>query len=193
MQRALLQQAMQECVATKKPNVLQPSHREPDASSIQAQVAQLQGTPAQPHNKTPYPFLHLPLPLKDSVVGVLQVWLQPYVTPQNCAEFAQFLSSLAAYVEQHLQSRRLGSLVLETQRLQHLLKFTTDLAGSLDVLEVSRLAANYGRDLVSCERCSVLWRDGARWRVVSISEIQPRFGDHLDRLTEPHHQYLFGL
>ena len=171
VQRALLQHAMQECVATKKPIVLQPSHRQPDESSIQAQVALLQGTqpPAGPQNRTPYPFLHLPLPLKDSVVGVLQVWLQPYVTPQNYAEFAQFLSSLAGYVEQHLQSRRLGSLVVETQRLQHLLKFTTDLAGSLDVLEVSRLAANYGRDLVGCERCAVLWRDGARWRVVSIS------------------------
>src|SRR4051812_12853870 len=162
VQRALLLHAMQECVASRKPIVLQPSHQQADQSSVEAQVAQIQGAqpPAAPANKTPYPFLHVPLPLKESVVGVLQVWMQPYVTPQNYAEFAQFLMSLAGYVEAHLQSRWLGSLVVETQRLQHLLKFATDLAGSLDPVEVSRLAANYGRDLVGCERCAVLWRDG---------------------------------
>ena len=49
---------------------------------------------------------------------------------------------------QHLHSRRFGTLVLENQRLQQVLKFSNDLAGSLDPLEVSRLAANYGRDLI---------------------------------------------
>lgn len=169
VQRALLLRAMQECAASRKPIVLAPQHQQPDPNSTQAQLAQLQGTASAPQNKTPYPFLHVALPLKDAVVGVLQLWLQPYVTPQNYAEFAQFLGSLVGYVETHLQSRRLGTLVLETQRLQHLLKFTTDLAGSLEILEVSRLAANYGRDLIGCERCSVLWLDGAKWRVLSIS------------------------
>lgn len=170
VQRALLLRAMQECATSRKPIVLAPQHQQPDPNSPQAQLAQLQGTAsATPQNKTPYPFLHVALPLKDSVVGVLQVWLQPYVTPQNYAEFAQFLGSLVGYVETHLQSRRLGTLVLETQRLQHLLKFTTDLAGSLDTLEVSRLSVNYGRDLIGCERCSVLWLEGGKWRVVSIS------------------------
>ena len=170
VQRALLLRAMQQCAATRQPIVLAPQHQQPDPNSPQAQLAQLQGTAsATPQNKTPYPFLHVALPLKETVVGVLQVWLQPYVTPQNYAEFAQFLGSLVGYVETHLQSRRLGTLVLETQRLQHLLKFTTDLAGSLDPLEVSRLAASYGRDLIGCERCSVLWLEGGKWRVLSIS------------------------
>ena len=80
-----------------------------------------------------------------------------------------FLTSLATHVEQHLQSRRLGNLVVETQRLQHVLKFTSDLAGSLDPLEVARLSSNYGRDLIGCERCSVLLLEGDRWRVMSIS------------------------
>ena len=71
-------------------------------------------------------------------------------------EFITFLNTLTPYVEQHLQSRRLSNLVLETQRLQHLLRFTTDLAGSLETLEVARLTANYGRDLAGCERTSVL-------------------------------------
>jgi biotin carboxyl carrier protein len=50
-----------------------------------------------------------------------------------------------------------------------LLKFTGDLAGSLDPLEVARLAANYGRDVIGCDRCSVLARQGDRWRVLAIS------------------------
>jgi len=170
VQRALLLRALQECANTRQPSVLAPQHQQPDPNSQQVQLAQLQGTaPATPQNKTPYSFLHVALPLKENIVGVLQVWLQPYVTPQNYAEFAQFLGSLTGYVETHLQSRRLGTLVVETQRLQHLLKFATDLAGSLDTLEVARLAANYGRDLIGCERCSVLWLDGGKWRVLSIS------------------------
>ena len=170
-QRTLILRALQECVVQKGAVALQPRHQETTTqSTTEIEVAELEGRPqTQAQNKTPYAFLHVPLLLKEQVVGVLQVWLQPYVTPDNYAEFAQFLSSLATYVEQHLQSRRLGSLVLETQRLQHLLKFTTDLAGSLEPLDVSRLAVNYGRDLIGCERCSVLWLDGGKWRVLSIS------------------------
>jgi hypothetical protein len=92
--------------------------------------------------RTPYPFIHVPLFLKEQVLGVLQVWLQPYVVPANYAEFATFLTSLATHVEQHLQSRRLGTLVVETQRLQHVLKFHQRSGGSLDPLEVARLASN---------------------------------------------------
>jgi len=120
-------------------------------------------------NKTPYAFLHVPLHLNGQAIGVLQVWLQPYVPARNFAEFVTFLTTLTPYVEQHLQSRRLSNLVLETQRLQHLLRFTTDLAGSLDSLEVSRLTANYGRDLAGCERTSVLLREGGLWKVLAIS------------------------
>jgi hypothetical protein len=97
------------------------------------------------------------------------VWLQPYVVAQNYAEFVTFLNTLTPYVEQHLQSRRLSNLVLETQRLQHLLRLATDLAGTLDPLEVARLTANYGRDLAGCERTSVLLREGETWKVLAIS------------------------
>jgi biotin carboxyl carrier protein len=165
VQRALILRALAECVNQRQPIVLQAQ-----AATPEAQVAQLSAEPTSAQlNKTPFPFLHIPLPLKEQVIGVLQVWLQPYVTPENYREFAQFLTQLATYTEAHFQSRRLGSLVVETQRLQHLLKFASDLAGSLDPLEVSRLAANYGRDLIGCERCSVLWREGDTWRVLAIS------------------------
>jgi biotin carboxyl carrier protein len=161
VQRALILRALTESVNQRQPVVLQPM--------AQQQPGSLE-TPGQaPQNRTPFPFLHIPLPLKEQILGVLQVWMQPYVTPDNYREFAQFLTQLTSYVETHFQSRRLGTIVLENQRLQHLLKFTSDLAGSLDPLEVSRLAANYGRDLIGCERCSVLWLDGHTWRVLSIS------------------------
>jgi len=169
-QRAQLLKALTEVVQTKRPTIFGAAHAQPEPSSLQAQLEQLQAAPQQAGgNKTPYPFLQVPLLLKDQVLGVLQVWLQPYVTPQNYNEFGIFLTSLATYVETHLQSRRLGNLVLETQRLQHLLKFTSDMAGSLDPLEVARLAANYGRDLIAAERCAVLTLHGDRWRVLAIS------------------------
>ncbi|MEA3187187.1 MAG: hypothetical protein QOD99_1017 [Chthoniobacter sp.] len=158
-QRTVLLQALTGVVKNNQPLLLLPTHAEPENAAMTG------GT----ENKTAYPFLHVPFCLKDQPVGVLQVWLQPYVGAQNYPEFLTFLSSLTGYVEQHMQSRRLGNLVLETQRLQNLLRFTTDLAGSLDVLEVSRLVANYGRDLVGCERASVLVRNGDRWRVLAIS------------------------
>lgn len=160
-QRALILRALTESVNQRKPLVLQPM--------VQPQPGSLERPEQAPQNRTPFPFLHIPLPLKENILGVLQVWMQPYVSPENYREFAQFLTQLTSYVETHFQSRRLGTIVLENQRLQHLLKFTSDLAGSLDPLEVSRLAANYGRDLIGCERCSVLWLDGRRWRVLAIS------------------------
>ena len=158
-QRQNLLKVLTEVVQTKQPMVFAPDPQV--QSAMQA---------ARPDaNRTPYPFIHVPLFLKEQVLGVLQVWMQPYVVPENYAEFATFLTSLATHVEQHLQSRRLGNLVVETQRLQHVLKFTSDLAGSLDPLEVARLSSNYGRDLIGCERCSVLLLEGDRWRVMSIS------------------------
>ena len=159
VQRMNLLKVLTEVVKTRQPMVFAPDP--------QVQAA-LQTAPPEA-NRTPYPFIHVPLFLKEQVLGVLQVWMQPYVVPANYAEFATFLTSLATHVEQHLQSRRLGSLVVETQRLQHVLKFTSDLAGSLDPLEVARLSSNYGRDLIGCERCSVLLLEGDRWRVMSIS------------------------
>jgi hypothetical protein len=161
VQRALILRALTESVNQRQPLVLQPM--------VQQQPGSLEAPDQAPQNRTPFPFLHIPLPLKDQILGVLQVWMQPYVTQDNYREFAQFLTQLTSYVETHFQSRRLGTLVVETQRLQHLLKFTSDLAGSLDPLEVARLASNYGRDLIGCERCSVLWLDGKRWKVLSIS------------------------
>jgi biotin carboxyl carrier protein len=161
VQRALILRALTESVNQRQPVLLQPM--------VQQQPGSLETPEQAPQNRTPFPFLHIPLPLKEQILGVLQVWMQPYVTPDNYREFAQFLTQLTSYVETHFQSRRLGTIVVENQRLQHLLKFTSDLAGSLDALEVSRLAANYGRDLIGCERCSVLWLDGNTWRVLSIS------------------------
>jgi biotin carboxyl carrier protein len=160
-QRTAILKILTDVVRNQNAIILSPTHA--DA----ADVAPPEGNASV--NRTPYPFLHVPLHHSGQAIGVLQVWLQPYVQSRNFAEFVTFLTTLTPYVEQHLQSRRLGNLVLETQRLQHLLRFTTDLAGSLDSLEVSRLTANYGRDLAGCERTSVLIRDGGIWRVLAIS------------------------
>lgn len=171
-QRAAILKMLTDTVVEKSPHVLPPTHQQaqPVPGSLEAQLAQIQPAPTtQSPNRTPYPFLHVPLYLKEQVLGVLQVWMQPYVVPAHYQEFATFLSSLASHVEQHLQGRRLGNLVVEVNRLQHVLKFSNDLAGTLDPLEAARLGANYGRDLIGCERCSVLsWR-GGRWQVLAIS------------------------
>src|SRR6266478_4805757 len=170
-QHAFLLRQMAESVQGKKATVAAPEPAAPDPGSLQAQMEQMQGehAVAPAGNKTPYPFFHLPLLLKEQVLGVLQVWLQPYVTPGNYGEFVTFIATLAAHVEQHFHSRRLGNLVLENQRLQQVLKFTGDVAGSLDPMEVARLSANYGRDLVGCERCSILTLRGDSWNVMAIS------------------------
>ena len=168
----ILLRALSETVREKKPVVSPPEPPAPDPGSLEGQMMQRRGRARSPSpgcQQDAYPFFHIPLILKDQVLGVLQVWLQPYVKQSAYPEFMAFLISLAAHVEQHLHSRRLGTLVVENQRLQHVLKFTGALAGSLDPLEVSRLAVNYGRDLVGCERCSLLTFQGDRWNVLAIS------------------------
>jgi hypothetical protein len=161
-QRTAILNILTDVIRSKNAVILNPTH---------AEAADLAPSPSQGGsvNKTPYPFLHVPLHLNGQAIGILQIWLQPYVQAKNFAEFITFLTTLTPYVEQHLQSRRLSNLVLETQRLQHLLRFTSDLAGTLDSLEVARLTANYGRDLAGCERTSVLLREGETWKVLAIS------------------------
>src|SRR3954470_17648180 len=124
-QRQFLLRQLTETVQQKKAVVAAPEPPAPDPGSLQAQMDALHGSAPQPTagNRTPFPFFHLPLTLKEQVLGVLQVWLQPYVTSQNYGEFVTFLSTLAASVEQHFHSRRLGNVVVENQRLQQILKF----------------------------------------------------------------------
>ena len=170
-QRGVILRSLGEVVQTKKPLVLSADNQTgPQPGSLQAQLSQMAPQASTPSpNRTPFPFVHVPLFLKEQVLGVLQVWLQPYVTRENYVEFATFLTQLAAHVEQFFQSRRLGNLVVENQRLQQLLKFISDLTGSLDPQEVARLAANYGRDLLGCERCAVAQIRGTSWETLSIS------------------------
>lgn len=170
-QRTQILRLLSEVVQTQRPSVFAPASVQP--GSLQAQLQQFQSAPdadtATSGNRTPYPFLQVPIAFEKQVLGVLQVWLQPYVAAQNYGDFATFLSSLAGHVEQHFHSRRLGSLVLETQRLQNLLKFASDTAGSLDPAEVTKLTVNYGRDLIGCERCAIFLLRGGQWEVASIS------------------------
>ncbi len=170
-QRGVLLRSLGEVVQSKKPLVLSADNQTgPQPGSLQAQLSQMAPQPSAPSpNRTPFPFVHVPLFLKEQVLGVLQIWLQPYVTRENYAEFATFLTQLASHVEQFFQSRRLGNLVVENQRLQHLLKFISDLTGSLDPQEVARLAANYARDLLGCERCAVAQIRGISWETLAIS------------------------
>lgn len=168
-QRALMLRAMGETVKTRSPCIVAADGGgAAQAGSLQAQLGQMSGV-ERTANKTAFPIINVPLFLKEQVLGVLQVWLQPYVTRENYAEFATFLTQLAVHVEQHFQSRRMGSMVVENQRLQHLLKFVGDLAGSLEPLEVARLTANYGRDLLACDRCAVLRIRGGAWEALAIS------------------------
>ena len=99
VQRTNLLKVLAEVVKSRQPMVFAPDP--------QVQGALQSAAPAA--NRTPYPFIHVPLFLKDQVLGVLQVWMQPYVVAANYGEFATFPTSLATHVEQHLQSRRLGS------------------------------------------------------------------------------------
>ena len=158
-QRAALLKILSDVVVGKQARILAPQQSPSPDNPF----------PTPTPNKTAHAFLHVPIFLQHQVLGVIQIWLKPYVTPKNYAEFITFLASLSSYVEQHLQAKRTGNLVLENQRLQHLLRFSSDLAGCLDGTEVARLAANYGRDLVGCERAAVLLLEGEHWKVLAIS------------------------
>lgn len=167
-QRALMLRSLSDVVQNKKPAIIAAEASGAAPGSVQAQLAQMQpGTGTL--NKTPYPFIQVPLFLKEQVLGVLQVWLQPYVTRDNYAEFVTFLTQLASHVEQHFQSRRMGNMVVENQRLQHLLKFVSDVTGTLEPLEVARLTVSYGRDLLACDRCSMMRFRGGHWEALAIS------------------------
>ena len=168
-QRTLLLRALAEVVQTKKPYIIAAEAAAGAPGSVQAQLAQMSQPAGGAANKAPYPFVQVPLFLKEQVLGVLQVWLQPYVTKENYAEFATFLAQIATHAEQHFQTRRMGNMVVENQRLQHLLKFVSDITGTLEPLEVAKLTVNYGRDLIACDRCALLRLRGGHWETMAIS------------------------
>ena len=104
-QHAHLTRQLGECVQTRKAIVSPPQPVAPEPGSLEAQLAQMQGKgPDLAGNRTPFPFFHIPLLLKEQIVGVLQMWLQPYVIPANYQEFVTFLTSLCSHVEQHLHA-----------------------------------------------------------------------------------------
>jgi hypothetical protein len=161
-QRTSLLNSLTEVIRSNKPLILNPANPAPAGDSAPPPTA-------APVNKTPYAFLHIPLHLNSQAIGILQVWLQPGVQARSFPEFVTFLGSLAPCLEQHLQSRRPGNLLLETQRLRQLLRFTTDLAGALDPLDIARITANHARDLAGCERASLLVRERESWKLLAIS------------------------
>src|SRR5258708_28107540 len=66
-QRAVILKMLTDTVTAKKPHVLPPAHQQPQPApgSLEAQLAAAQPPPPQSPNRTPYPFLHVPLYLKE--------------------------------------------------------------------------------------------------------------------------------
>ncbi len=59
--------------------------------------------------------------------------------------------------------------MIEPRQLQKLLQFTVDIIGVLDPLVVARTTATYARDLIGCDRCSILARRNDHWVTIAIS------------------------
>jgi len=126
-------------------------------------------------NQTSYPLFYVPLMVDQQAVGVLHIWQKPHRDPKANQDFITFLTSVSAYAESYLKSRRITELARELQQQQKLIAFSSALAGQFDETQIGVLATNHVREILGCDRCVLVSKRGENWNVASVSGVaQPQ-------------------
>ncbi len=173
-QRSSVLRALKDVVEHKRSLVVSPVG--PDLfphSSTSAPGSPVEESPIT--NFTPYPLFYVPLMVDQQAVGVLHIWQRPHRDPKTSQDFITFLTSVSAYAESYLKSRKIADLAREMQQQQKLLALSNALAGQLDENQIGVLATNHGREILGCDRCVLVSKRGEKWSVTSVTGVaQPQ-------------------
>jgi hypothetical protein len=124
--------------------------------------------PASPGagNPTNHELLIAPISFDNSVVGLIEIWLDPGA---HAAWALQLLIRLAELASLYVHKLRLREMIKQQELFGELASFARQAHGSLDPTEVAYLVANEGRRLTGCDRLSVGLREDKRVRVEAVS------------------------
>src|SRR5204862_2820476 len=114
---------------------------------------------------------------RGGVLGVLMLLLDPKWAPKDANTQINFVDHLGQYVSTHLLLRRKSQAAKTGRVMSRLLEFTSGMVGELRTEDLGVFVANSVRDVVGCNRGSVL-EFKAGWATVSVSG-----NDEIDRAS----------
>jgi hypothetical protein len=122
-----------------------------------------------PGNPTDFLLLVCPLTIEDRVLGVLELFQRPDVSPAACQGFLRFLSAIAELAVDFLRNSELRELQDRATLWIEFERFTESVHQGLDVDQIAGSIANDGRQLIGCDRVCVALRRGSKYRTIAVS------------------------
>ena len=129
-----------------------------------------------PTNPTDLLLLVCPIAIDEQVLGLLEVFQRPDVSPATCQGFLKFLGALSEVAADFIRNSRLRDLQEKASLWSQFERFTERVHDGLDVERIAYVIANDGRQLIHCDRIMVAQWNGTRPRVIAVTGL-----DSIDR------------
>ncbi len=129
-----------------------------------------------PENPTDFLLLFCPVTVDNRVLGVLEIFQRPNVSPGAVQGFLRFLAALAELAADFLRNSQLRELQDRATLWSQFEQFTERVHGGLDVDQIAASIANDGRHLIGCDKVTVAVQKGSRYPVRAVSGL-----DSIDR------------
>lgn len=129
-----------------------------------------------PENPTDFLLLFCPVIVDDRVLGVLEIFQRPNVSPGAVQGFLRFLAALAELASDYLRNSQLRELQDRATLWSQFEQFTERVHQGLDVDQIAASIANDGRHLIGCDKVTVAVRKGSRFPIRAVSGL-----DSIDR------------
>ena len=142
------------------------------AVSPQSGATSGSSTDGLPENPTDFLLLFCPVAVDDRVLGVLEIFQRPNVSPGAVQGFLRFLAALAELAADYLRNSQLRALQDRATLWSQFEQFTERVHESLDVEHIAASIANDGRQLIGCDRVTVAVRNGSRFQVRAVSGLE---------------------
>lgn len=149
---------------------------ETHAVSPQSGTMSVSAPDGLPENPTDFLLLFCPIIVDDQVLGVLEIFQRPNVSPGAVQGFLRFLAALAELAADFLRNSQLRALQDRATLWSQFEQFTERVHQGLDVDQIAASIANDGRHLIGCDKVTVVVRKGSRYPVRAVSGL-----DSIDR------------
>lgn len=146
------------------------------AVSPQSGSAAEGGADGLPENPTDFLLLLSPVSINEQVLGIVEIFQRPNVSPGAVQGFQRFLGALAELAADFLRNSQLRELQDRAALWTQFEQFTERVHEGLDIEHIAASIANDGRQLIGCDRVTVAIRKGSGFRVQAVSGL-----DSIDR------------
>lgn len=123
-------------------------------------------------NPTGLLLIFVPWMLEGTPMGVVEVFQRPGASPETQEGYLKFVEAVAELAAEFCRNRLLRDYRHRIHNWTRLLKFTTQVHGTLDLRATAYAIANDGRCLLGCDRVTVLvGRGKRRYQAIAVSGV----------------------